>query len=362
MSRTAGPDPEPTSGVDRLLRWFAGRDRDVPWREEEDAYRIWVAEVMAQQTRIGTVRDYYGPFLARFPDVESLAAADLQDVLKAWEGLGYYARARNLHRAAGEVVARYGGEIPSEPEALSSLPGVGPYTAGAVASMAFGVAAPAVDGNARRVLSRLFDLEAPGAAALREAALRLLEAAPPGSCAEVNQGLMDLGGEICTPRDPACGRCPLRDSCLALDRGTVALRPPPRRRTSSPHHDVAVGLVWDARDRVLISRRPPEGLLGGLWEFPGGKIEEGESGPEALVREIREELGIGIDVLSGLDPIRHAYSHFRVTLHPYHARHRTGRVRALEVDDWKWEEPGRLSDYPFPAANQPLIEAARAGL
>lgn len=340
--------------ADRLLEWFGSHDRDVPWRDEERPYRVWVAEVMAQQTRMETVRDYYGPFLERFPDVGALADAGLEEVLKAWEGLGYYARARNLHRAARRVVEEHGGEFPRDAELLRELPGIGPYTAGAVASMAFGEPVPAVDGNARRVLSRLFDLERPSAGALEAAAAEILDARPRDAAA-LNQALMDLGGAVCTPRDPACGECPVRGDCLALERGTVSRRPPPRSRSEKPHHDIGVGVVRH-EGRVLISRRPPEGLLGGLWEFPGGKVEAGESPPETVRRELREELGIEVEVGDRLIRVEHAYSHLRVTLHVHGARLVSGEPEALEVEEWRWVNPGRLRDHPFPAANQEIID------
>lgn len=349
-----GATPSPAAVADQLLAWYRGRDRDVPWREERDPYRVWVAEVMAQQTRMATVRDYYPGFLERFPDVEALAAADQEEVLKAWEGLGYYGRARRLHRAAREVVERYSGELPREAGALRELPGIGPYTAGAVASIVFGQAVPAVDGNARRVLCRLFDLEDPSRSDLERAARELLEAAP-GDPGDLNQALMDLGGEVCAARSPSCESCPVACCCLALRRGTVELRPRPRSRGEVPHRRVAVGLVWEA-DRLLVQRRPPEGLLGGLWEFPGGKVEEGEEPAEAVRRELREELEIEVEVGEPLERVRHAYSHFRVTLHPYHARVVEGTPRARSAVAWRWATLGELDELPLPAANHRILE------
>ncbi len=350
--------------ADALLAWYQGREREVPWRGESDPYRIWVGEVMAQQTRMETVLERYPTFIARFPDMRALAAAERDEVLKAWEGLGYYARARNLHRAARRVVERHGGSLPSERDALRALPGIGRYTAGAVASLAFGRAEPAVDGNARRVLSRLDDIAEPTAGVLEESARRLVEARPEAA-APLNQALMDLGGEVCTPiagrsraaSGPACDLCPLAPDCLARARGTIAERPPPRRRGSVPHHPVAVGLVW--RDgRVLVQRRPEEGLLGGLWEFPGGKVEPGESPSQAVRREILEETGLRVRVERPVtEPIAHAYSHFRITLHAYHARHLEGEPRPRAATDWRWAERERLVELAFPAANRRLLEA-----
>lgn len=344
--------------ADRLIRWYRLRERDVPGRDESDPYRVWVAEVMAQQTRIATVRDYYGEFLERFPDPRALAAAELDDVLKAWEGLGYYARARNLHRAAREVVAEYDGELPREREDLLDLPGIGPYTAGAVASIAFDRPEPAVDGNARRVLSRLHDLESPGRRELEDHARELLESAP-GSPAELNQAVMDFGGEVCTPRAPSCEICPLAAGCLARERGTVDRRPPSTPGRELPHHDIAAGVVWND-GRVLIARRPAEGLLGGLWEFPGGKVEGGESPEEAVRRELREEMEVDVAVEGLLGRVDHTYSHFRITLHAHHARLLDGTPRARSATAWRWAEPGELDDYAFPAANVHLIRSLRA--
>ncbi|MGB5302134.1 MAG: A/G-specific adenine glycosylase [Gemmatimonadota bacterium] len=351
MSRTAG----------LLLEWFRPRRRDVPGRNESDPYRIWVAEVMAQQTRISTVIPYYESFVERFPDVETLAAAPLDAVLKAWEGLGYYSRARNLHRAAAEVRERYGGLLPEDAESLRSLPGIGAYTAGAIASIAFGRPEPAVDGNVRRVLSRLYDLEEPAPGRL-EALSRELIAEANGQAGLLNQALMDLGSSVCTPRSPGCEACPVAGNCLALQRGTVALRPPRRRRPPLPHHDIAAALVWRG-PRLLIARRPEEGLLGGLWEFPGGKVEAGETPADGARREVREELEVEVEVLGEVARIQHAYSHFRITLHLFHARWVAGdsAIGESTAGSPKWVLPGELGRYAFPAANHDVVRRLVSG-
>lgn len=345
MSRAAG----------LLLEWFRTRDRAVPGRNESDPYRIWIAEVMAQQTRISTVIPYYESFLELFPDVATLASASLDDVLKAWEGLGYYGRARNLHRAAGEVRARYGGRLPEDAAGLRTLPGIGAYTAGAIASIAFGGPEPAVDGNVRRVLSRLYDLAKPTAGRL-EAIGRDLIAEAGGEAGLLNQALMDLGSSVCTPRAPACEACPVASECLALENGTVDLRPARRQRPPLPHRDVAAALVWRNRE-LLIARRPEDGLLGGLWEFPGGKVESDETPAEAARREVREELGVEVEILGSLEEIRHAYSHFRITLHLFHARWLEGDpvTPGSVVGSPRWVLPDELPRYAFPAANQAVI-------
>ena len=337
-----------------LIEWFRSRERDVPWREETDPYRIWLAEVMAQQTRIAVVRERYEGFLIRFPDIHSLAAAELDTVLKAWEGMGYYARARNLHRAANEVVKQHGGLLPQEPKALRELPGVGSYTAGAIASLAFGRPEPAVDGNVRRVMSRLLDLASPSAARLDLEVRGLLSEAeaPPG---EVNQALMDLGGEVCKPRIPRCEQCPVADACLARARGTQADRPGRKPRRDLPHHPIAVAVVR-RRARILIGKRPTEGLLGGLWEFPGGKIEPGETPETAAARELREEMCIEAVIGRPIAVVPHAFSHFRITLHAFEAVWTAGEPCGRAVSEWKWVKPGELRDYAFPAANRPILE------
>jgi A/G-specific adenine glycosylase len=316
---------------------------------------------MAQQTRISTVIPYFKSFVERFPDVETLAAAPLDDVLKAWEGLGYYGRARNLHRAAGEVRERYGGLLPEDARSLRSLPGIGDYTAGAIASIAFGKPEPAVDGNVRRVLSRLYDLEAPSQGRL-EALSRELIAQARGRAGALNQALMDLGSSVCTPRSPGCGVCPVARDCLALRRETVALRPPRRRRPPLPHQDIAAALVWRG-PRLLIARRPEDGLLGGLWEFPGGKVEAGETPADAARREVLEELGVELEILGEVARVQHAYSHFRITLHLFHARCVAceSAIGKSPADSPRWGLPGELDRYAFPAANHEVVRRLVSG-
>ena len=339
--------------VDALLAWYSPAERDIPWRGTRDPYAVWVGEVMAQQTRIGTVIPYYGRFLERFPSLGALADACLDDVLKAWEGLGYYGRARRLHRAAREVMAAYGGALPADPAALRQLPGVGPYTAGALASLAFGLDEPAVDGNVRRVLARIYDLDRPSSGALDAIARALIDARP-GTAADLNQSLMDLGSGLCAPRSPSCTVCPVRDRCRALMRGTIADRPPTRPPRPLPHQTVGVGVVW-REGLVLIARRPPSGLLGGLWEFPGGKMEEGESSADAVRRELREEVGITVLVGGLLEQIEHAYSHLRVTLYFHEARYVSGRARPRAASEVRWVDPRSVGDYAFPAASASVV-------
>jgi A/G-specific adenine glycosylase len=348
---------------ERLLAWSRAHRRDLPWRDERDPYRIWVSEVMLQQTQAKTVIPYYRRFLSRFSTLRSLAEADLDEVLKVWEGLGYYARARNLHRTARRVVEDHGGQLPADRDALLALPGIGPYTVGAILSLAFGQDAAVLDGNVRRVLSRLFAIDDdPRSAATRKRLWSLAEALlPPGQAGPFNEALMDLGATVCTARDPRCGECPLSEVCQGYQEGNPEKYPARVQRRPLPHYDIAVGVIWRG-DQLLISKRHTDGLLGGLWEMPGGKRESGETLQECLVREVQEELGIEIAVGDLLMTVRHAYTHFRVTLHVFHCRYLSGQPQPLDCADWRWVRLDQLNDFAFPAANRRILAALRGNL
>ncbi|NOX61456.1 MAG: A/G-specific adenine glycosylase [Chloroflexi bacterium] len=347
-----------------MLDWFAGRARSFPWREHPSPYYVWVSEMMLQQTQMATVLPYFQRFVARFPDVDSLAEASVDEVLKMWEGMGYYRRAHLLHRAAQVVVEQYGGELPADEEALLALPGVGPYTAGAILSIAFGKPAPILDGNAKRVLSRLDDVTADidRAATVRQLWARAAELVDPNRPGDFNQALMELGSLVCLPRRPRCASCPLQAHCLAYARGTQSQRPVRRSRKKTPHYDVVAGVVWHATEpeRFLITQRPSDGMLAGLWEFPGGKKQDGENLEQALARELREELGIAVEVGEPLPIIKHAYSHFRITLHPFHARHVAGEPQCLQVAAWRWVSLDELHEFAFARTDQRVIAFLRA--
>jgi A/G-specific adenine glycosylase len=335
--------------------WDEGHDR-FPWRETDDPYAIWVSEVMLQQTQVGTVVPYFQAWMTKFPTIEALAAASLDAVLKAWEGLGYYSRARNLHQAARRLAEEREGKLPIEASALRRLPGIGRYTAGAIASIAFGRRAAVVDGNVIRVLARLTDLQDDVTlSATRKAVWKLAESlVPTERPGDYNQALMELGRKVCRPAQPLCHQCPVANICQARSAGTQLDRPvrPPRKRT--PHVAVTAGVIWRG-DKVLIAQRPLKGMLGGLWEFPGGKQNEGESLAECLKREIREELGIEIDVGAKAMTIDHAYTHFRITLHVFTCCYQSGEPKAIEVADLAWVSLDALDDYAFPATDQQII-------
>lgn len=341
-----GPAPESIAGP--LLSWYRGHARRLPWRDQPTPYRVWVSEIMLQQTRVDTVIPYFERWMQQFPNLADLAAASEQDVLRAWEGLGYYSRARNLHRAAQQVAVEYGGRLPADPLELERLPGIGRYTAGAIASIAFGRDAPALDGNIRRVLARIFNVSLParspqGERLLWDLARRCL---PTGQAGDFNQAIMDLGSSVCTPRAPACLICPLSEPCRARSLGLQLERPVLEARPAVPHYTVTAAVIH--RDgTVLIARRPSHGLLGGLWEFPGGKLEAGEALPQGLEREIHEELGVSIEVGEPLGVYSHAYTHFKVTLHAFACTLIEGEPQALEASDLRWVKPVELMNYPM---------------
>ncbi|MBI1800395.1 MAG: A/G-specific adenine glycosylase [Chloroflexi bacterium] len=343
--------------ADNRLRWYKQHRRDLPWRRTSDPYHIWVAETMLQQTQVETVIPYYERFLARWPTVEALAGAKLDDVLKMWEGLGYYARARNLHRGARGVVKEFGGQLPNEATALLQISGIGRYTAGAVASIAFGRDEPAVDGNIRRVLCRLFAVEEdPRTPAAQERLWRLAAAVlPAGRAGDFNQALMDLGSGICVARKPRCLLCPLQDDCQAFQRGLQERLPLKAARKVVPHHTIAVGVIWK-RGRILIAQRKADDLLGGLWEFAGGKQERGETLEACCRREIREELGVTVRVRERIATVEHAYTHFRVTIHAFNCDYVRGTPKPLEAARARWVWPSELGKFAWPAANKRIIE------
>jgi A/G-specific adenine glycosylase len=332
-----------------LLTWYQQNARQLPWRGHSEPYAVWVSEIMLQQTRVETVIPYFLRWMDRFPTVAALADAPQQDVLATWEGLGYYSRARNLQRAAQLIIRDYSGELPGNLVALRKLPGIGRYTAGAIASIAFGLDEPVLDGNVRRVLARVFDVSEPAKSPAGEKRLWELAAAhlPAGRAGDFNQAMMDLGATICMPRDPACVHCPLAEMCQAYNQGIQEQRPVMAAKTTIPHYTVTAGIIERA-GQVLITQRPPQGLLGGLWEFPGGKLMPGEDLATCLKREIQEELGVEILVGGEFGNYRHAYTHFRVTLHAFHCWLADGlQPQALQVNDLRWISPAELAGYPM---------------
>lgn len=313
---------------ERLLAWFDASRRDLPWRRTSDPYRIWISEAMLQQTQVDRVVGYYTRFLEAFPTVEALAAAETDRVLKLWEGLGYYARARALHEASRRIVDAHGGLLPSSADALRKLPGFGPYTAAAVASIAFDEPVAALDTNVLRVLTRLECIggartDRATRAALDALAARLVDPDRPG---DFNQAMMELGAMICRPRAPRCLLCPVASDCCARASGDPERWPETRPKPERPTVHAACGIVT-RRGKTLVVRRPERGLLASLWEFPGARLAEGETPEQACIRGIADKTGIRVEVAAPLTTVHHTFSHFRIVLHAFECRDLGGRLR-----------------------------------
>jgi len=323
----------------RLLAWYRRANRDLPWRASSDPYRVWLSETMLQQTRVETVVPYYERFLARFPDIESLASADEEDVLRLWAGLGYYARARNRRRAAQLVVREHGGALPRTAEALAELPGVGRYTVGALRSIAFKEPAAIVDGNVRRVLSRLCAVASLADTAAWRLAGELVPARDPDL---FNQALMELGATVCTPRKPACLVCPVAPVCEARASGRPESFPAPKRK-ARPRAMRALGGVLVRRGRILLLRRPSQGLLGGLWEIPN----VADRAPAALVDLVRERTGLRVAIGSALGEVRHQFSHIDLRLEIVALDDRGGRLATRARPEAQLCGPDELALLPL---------------
>ncbi|MDE0483697.1 MAG: A/G-specific adenine glycosylase [Candidatus Poribacteria bacterium] len=342
---------------DALLTWFKRYHRKMPWRGINDPYQIWVSEVMLQQTQVKKVVDYYERFIERFPDVNQLAAAPLQDVLKVWEGLGYYARARNLHKAAQFIMKELDGEIPKDYATFRKLPGVGDYSAAAVHSIAFNKPYAAVDGNIKRVLARLYLIDAPineasSAKHFQQKADDLLDQDEPGL---FNQAMMELGATVCRPQSPTCLICPVNQFCEAFHTSRQDEFPHRRKTKPIPEHHIAAGVIYKA-SKVLIVQRPLNGLLGGLWEFPNGQIDENETAEDACIRHITNVVNLTVTNLKYLTRVRHAFTHFKIVVDVFECEYQTGEVVLNGPINSKWVKLTALQDYPLPRATHKFLD------
>jgi A/G-specific adenine glycosylase len=343
-----------------LLAWFRRGHRDLPWRRTGDPYAIWISEIMLQQTRVETVRDYFQRWMTQLPTVRALAAAPLDQVLALWSGLGYYARARNLHGAAALICAEHGGELPRDPAALRALPGVGDYTAGAIASIAFGLPEPILDGNVARVLSRVFLVEGTDGAArarLWELARALV---PEDAASHFNQAMMELGALVCSPHDPACGTCPIARRCLARRAGRQLELPHRKPRRVVPTVErIALLLRRPRRAGLLLGRRPPRGLWGGLWEPPCAEDDANAGTPAAQARQAALRFGLKLSRVRAMGTYRHELTHRR-----YHFR-AVAALAAGPSRDWRgaydelrWVAPGELANLGLSAWARRVIDDA----
>lgn len=326
----------------RLLDWYYKNKRILPWRDRPDAYSVWVSEIMLQQTRAETVIPYFENWMRLFPNVAALANASEREVLNAWEGLGYYSRARNLRQAAKIVAGDLDGKIPHEVETLLELPGIGRYTAGAIASIAFGRDEPVLDGNVKRVYARLFDVTEAVNSSKGEKLLWNIarESLPKGKAGDFNQALMELGATICAPKNPRCPVCPLRKMCRARRNGTQELRPVKGPKKETPHYIHAAGMIV-GDGKVLLAQRPSKGLLGGMWEFPNGRVDGDPA--RGVAKALRAGYSLKIRRKEALGVVRHAYTHFKVTVYVF----RCDLLSMPENENLKWVLPGDLNDFPM---------------
>jgi len=334
-----------------LLKWYSKHGRTMPWRDHPDPYAVWVSEIMLQQTRVETVIPYFEKWMKLFPDIPSLANASERDVLNAWEGLGYYSRARNLHKAAKIVASNFNGQLPRDLTALRTLPGIGRYTVGAIASISFKMDEPTLDGNLRRVFSRLYDVtefaDSPvGEKILWDVAAQNL---PKGKAGDYNQALMDLGATICLPKNPRCLLCPLMNMCKARENGTQELRPVLKAKKQVPQYIHAAAVIVE-RGSVLLSQRPADGLLGGMWEFPNARVEQDPAAE--LEKALRSANRIQIKRGEALGIVSHAYSHFKVVVHAF----RCASVSIPKDKKLKWVKLSELENYPMGKVDRQIAQ------
>lgn len=342
---------------DILLKWFKKHQRYMPWRGIDDPYKIWVSEVMLQQTQVKKVVPYYERFIAKFPDVQHLAEAPIQDVLKVWEGLGYYARARNLHKAALIIVKEHNGEIPNDYATFRKLPGVGDYSAAAVQSIVYNNPFATVDGNIKRVLARLFLIDTPindstAAKLFQHKADELLDQENPGL---FNQAMMELGATVCRPQSPTCLVCPVNLYCGSYQTARQDEFPKRKKNEKVPEHHMAAGVIYKG-EKVLIVQRPLDGLLGGLWEFPTGQIAEDEAAERACVRHITDTVNLSVRNINYLTRVRHAFTHFKIVVDVFKCDYQTGEVVLNGPIDAKWVNLSDLKDYPLPRATHKSLD------
>lgn len=344
--------------VDRLLFWFYEAKRDLPWRKNKNPYHIWVSEIMLQQTRVDTVKPYFERFISRFPDIETLSNATEDEVLKYWEGLGYYSRARNLLSAAREVQEKYGGKIPDDEERIRALKGIGPYTMGAILSIAYDKPVPAVDGNVLRVFSRIFAIEKDIAktSTRKEIEDIVREIIPHSDPSGFNQALMELGALICLPRTPKCSICPVEHLCVAKKEGKEQNLPIKEKKESKKDIHL-ITVVFCLEDKFLIRQRLEENLLKNLWEFPSWQIDEKRQGFDFDISQFARELGMELEDVEYLGRVTHIFSHLRWNMAAYYATVES-LVSDLPSMHYRWVTIEELQNYAFPVPYQKVMALA----
>ncbi|RFU62995.1 A/G-specific adenine glycosylase [Peribacillus glennii] len=348
-----------------LISWFEKEQRELPWRKDQDPYKVWVSEIMLQQTRVETVIPYFNRFIEWFPTLEDFAEADEEKILKAWEGLGYYSRVRNLHSAVKEVCETYNGMVPDTPEAISKLKGVGPYTAGAVLSIAYGKPEPAVDGNVMRVLSRILlieeDIAKPRTRKIFEEAVR--ELIDHGNASFFNQALMELGALICTPGVPACLLCPVREHCVAFGEGVQAQLPVKTKKKKSRAVQLVAAILTNNQGDLLIHKRPANGLLANLWEFPNFEIHN-QLLPkrEVFQQQFLDAYGAKPEIGEVITKIDHVFSHLVWNVDTFAGKlDESIDQQVLDKHHLKWVSQQEIQDYAFSVSHQKMFAAYTSG-
>lgn len=342
-----------------LLDWFAVAKRDLPWRRHVSPYTVWISEIMLQQTQTERVISYYRNWFDNFPDIFSVHKATEDALLKCWEGLGYYSRPKNIKKTADILASQNNGLFPEDYQQLMQLPGIGPYTASAILSLAFEKPFPVIDANVERVVSRLCNISEVIKTSQAQKKIRtvLLTLLPKDKSRAFNQAMMELGALVCKPQRPDCSKCPGQSCCQGYHQGEVHNRPVKRKKKQSIPLEVSAGVLF-AQQEVFIQKRPPHGLMPNLWEFPGGKLKKGETPEAALVREFWEELHFEISILDKMTVIRHSYTSFRVTLHIFRCQllYEPQQPCLKAAVESRWVLPEQLQDFAFPAADLKVIE------
>jgi A/G-specific adenine glycosylase len=336
-----------------LTKWYKKQNYSMPWRKYNTSYHIWISEIMLQQTKVNTVIKYYNTWMHNFKNIESIASSSIDNILKLWEGLGYYQRAHNIHETSKTIISKYNGKLPETYEELILLKGIGDYTASAILSISNNQSYPAIDGNLKRVIARLAGIDdfkniVPKS---KEYVSQLMDNYKPSI---INQSIMDLGREICISKNPKCTICPLSSQCAAYIQKSISRYSLKSKHKVIPNYDVAVGMIWKD-NQILISKRKKKGLLGGLWELPGGKLEAGEKYEDCLNRELREELNIDIKINKKIGIIKHKYSHFSINMTGYNCNLISGNPKPLASDLIKWINIDEISKYAFPKSTLKLF-------
>ena len=337
-----------------LVPWYSTVNINMPWRQYNDSYNIWISEIMLQQTQVSTVIPYYNRWIIKYPEIKSLIKADIDDLLKLWEGLGYYNRVKNIYNTAQIIHTKYNNLLPNRYDELLALPGIGDYTASAILSIAFNKPYPSIDGNLKRVLTRIYAIHQ------KDQKLKLYKKYvslfylnyKPGI---INQALMDLGREVCTFKNPKCNICPVKNECIAFKTNKINLFSITKKKKTIPAYNIVVGIIFK-KNKFVISQRKPTGLLANLWELPGGKKYQHESAIDCLKREIKEEINISIKNPIYIGHIKHQYSHFKINIDFYCCSYYKGRAKALEAQQIKWICKKDINKFTFPTATHKLFK------